>query len=79
MGYPHDPNLRGLAAVTYHPEHLAWEYDIRAVTPESGEAARVSDWHRRHGRANRRGGNVERVAAALVQPIRKQDAPSHGD
>ena len=24
MGYPRDPKLKGLAAVTYHSEHLSW-------------------------------------------------------
>ena len=66
MGYPKDPKLKGLAAVTYHPEHLPWEFDIRAVEPDSDEVPRVSDWHRRHGRANRKDGNTERVARALA-------------
>ena len=66
MGYPRDPKLRGLAAVTYEPEHLPWEFDIRAVDPDDDEVPRVSDWHRRHGRANRRDGNTERVAKALA-------------
>ena len=72
MGYPRDPKLKGLAAVTYHPEHLSWEYDIRAVMPESNETPRVSDWHRRHGRANRKDSNIERAAEAL-RPVDGQE------
>ena len=77
MGYPRDPKLKGLAAVTYHPEHLSWEYDIRAVMPESDEIPRVSDWHRRHGRANRKDGNIERAAKALVRPVHGRRGGDH--
>ena len=68
MGFPNDPNLKGLAAVTYHPEIPSWEFDIRAVPPGT-EPLEVSDWHRRYGRANRTQGNSERVAEARLTPI----------
>ena len=68
MGFPKDPNLKGLAAVTYHPEIPSWEFDIRAVPPGT-EPLEVSDWHRRYGRANRKEGNSERVAEARLTPI----------
>ena len=51
MPFPHDPKLRGLAAALFHSDIPPWEYDIRAVPPGT-EPLRVSDWHRRHGRAN---------------------------
>lgn len=69
MGYPRDPTLRGLAAATYKPECLPWEHDIRAVDPDDDAPPRIGDWHRRHGRANRRDGNTARVAAALAPRI----------
>ena len=68
MGFPKDPNLKGLAAVTYHPEIPSWEFDIRAVPPGT-EPLEVSDWHRRHGRANRAQSNSERVAEERLKPI----------
>jgi len=77
MGYPADPKLKGLAAVTYQPEHLAWLYDIRAVDAESDETPRVSDWHRRHGRANAKDRNIERAAEAGVAPVRSTRRVGH--
>ena len=68
MGFPKDPNLKGLAAVTFHSDIPPWEFDIRAVPPGT-EPLEVSDWHRRHGRANRTGNNSERVAEARLAPI----------
>ena len=63
MGFPKDPTLKGLAAVCYRPEAVPWEHDIRAVLPESDEVPRVSDWHRRHGRAHNKARSIERAAA----------------
>ena len=40
--------------------------------PESDEIPRVGDWHQRHGRANRKDGNIERAAKALVRPVQGQ-------
>ena len=80
MGYPRDPKPKGLAAVTHHPGSLPWEFDIRAVEPDSGEATRVGDWHRRHGRANHKDGNTERVARALApRPRRCHEEPGRRD
>lgn len=68
MGFPKDPNLKGLAAVTFHSDIPPWEFDIRAVPPGT-EPLEVSDWHRRHGRANRVHKNSERAAEARLTPI----------
>ena len=68
MGFPKDPNPKGLAAVTFHSDIPPWEFDIRAVPPGT-EPLEVSDWHRRHGRANRTGNNGERAAEARLAPI----------
>lgn len=67
MGFPRDPNLKGLAAVTYHSVP-SWEFDIRAVPPGT-DPLEVSDWHRRHGRANRTENNSGRTAKAWLTPI----------
>jgi len=69
MGFPKDPKLKGLAAVCYRPEAVPWEHDIRAVLPESDEVPRVSDWHRRHGRAHNKARSIERAAEARVSPV----------
>ena len=42
MGFPKDPNLKGLAAVTFHSDIPPWEFDIRAVPPGT-EPLEVSD------------------------------------
>lgn len=68
MGYPNDPKLKGLAAVVYRSDIPPWEFDIRAVPPGT-EPLEISDWHRRHGRANRKDGNIERAAEALIEPV----------
>ena len=70
MPFPHDPKLRGLAAALFHSDIPPWEYDIRAVPPGT-EPLRVSDWHRRHGRANNESGSMERVAEARIRPVTK--------
>lgn len=74
MGFPKDPKLKGLAAVTYHSEIPPWEFDIRAVPPGT-EPLEVSDWHRRHGRANATTPSMERIAEARVAPVPKR--PPH--
>ena len=66
MGYPIGSNKRGLARATYEPEHLPWEFDIRAVPPGQ-DPVKVSDWHRRHGRANNRDRNIDRAAQGLAE------------
>ena len=68
MGYPVDSNKRGLARVTYEPETVPWEFDIRAVPPGE-DVHEVSDWHRRRGRANNRDGNIDRAAEALAEAL----------
>ena len=68
MGYPVDSNKRGLARVTYEPETVPWEFDIRAVPPGE-DVLEVSDWHRRRGRANNRDGNIDRAAEALAEAL----------
>ena len=68
MGYPIGSDKRGLARVTYEPETVPWEFDIRAVPPGE-DVLEVSDWHRRHGRANSRDGNVDRAAEALAEAM----------
>ena len=70
MPFPHDPKLRGLAAAMFHSDIPPWEYDIRAVPPGT-EPLRVSDWHRRHGRANNESGSMERTAEARIKPVTK--------
>ena len=71
MPFPKDPNLKGLAAVIYHSEVPPWEFDIRAVPPGT-EPLEVSDWHRRHGRANATVPNMDRIAQARVAPVPKR-------
>lgn len=68
MGFPNDPKLRGLAAVTYHSEELPWEFDIAAVPPGE-DCVEISDWYRRYGRANTRRGNTAAAAAAGIDPV----------
>ena len=68
MGFPRDPNLKGLAAVTFHSDVPSWEFDIRAVPPGT-DPLEISDWHRRHGRANRTENNSERAAEARLAPV----------
>lgn len=70
MGFPKDPNLKGLAAVTFHSDIPSWEFDIRAVPPGT-EPLEVSDWHRRYGRANQTGNSSERAAKARLAPIER--------
>ena len=77
MGFPNDPKLRGLAAVTYHVEKPPWEFDIAAVPPGE-ECVEISDWHRRHGRANTKGGNTAAAAAAGIDPVPVLDEPRDG-
>ena len=68
MGYPIGSDKRGLARVTYESETVPWEFDIRAVPPGE-DVLEVSDWHRRHGRANNRDGNIDRAAEALAETL----------
>ena len=68
MGYPIGSNKRGLARVTYEPETVPWEFDIRAVPPGE-DVFEVSDWHRRRGRANNRDGNIDKAAEALAEAL----------
>lgn len=68
MGYPIGSNKRGLARVTFEPETVPWEFDIRAVPPGE-DPLEISDWHRRHGRANNRDGNIDRAADALADTL----------
>ena len=70
MPFPYDPKLRGLAAAMFHSDIPPWEFDIRAVPPGT-EPLRVSDWHRRHGRANYESGSMERTADARIKPVTK--------
>ena len=76
VGFPNDPKLRGLAAVTYHMEKPPWEFDIVAVPPGE-ECVEISDWHRRHGRANTKGGNTAAAAEAGIDPLPTRDEPGH--
>ena len=71
MPFPKDPKLRGLAAAMFHSDIPPWEYDIRAVPPGT-EPLRVSDWHRRHGRAHNESGSMERIAEARIKPVTKR-------
>ena len=77
MGYPNDPTLKGLAAVVYRSEIPPWEFDIKAVPPGT-EPLEISDWHRRHGRANRKDRNIERAAETLIEPIAPRRDPDLG-
>lgn len=45
----------------YHSEVPPWEFDIRAVPP-GNEPPEVSDWHRRHCRANATTPSMGRIA-----------------
>ena len=76
MGYPIGSDKRGLARVTYEPETVPWEFDIRAVPPGQ-DVLEVSDWHRRRGRANNRDGNIDRAAEALAEAM--SDRPRRSD
>lgn len=67
MGYPKDPKLSGLAAVTFHPDIPSWEFDI-AATPPGEDCTEISDWHRRHGWGANKGGHVADAARALIDP-----------
>ena len=75
MGYPVNSNKRGLARVTFEPETIPWEFDIRAVPPGEDQLE-VSDWHRRHGCANNREGNIDRAASALADALSSVEQPS---
>ena len=81
MGYPVGANLRGLARATFQSDIPPWEYDIRAVAPGT-DPVQISDWHRRHGRANNENRNIERAAEVLAEslPERKPvtKAPGRG-
>ena len=66
MGYPIGSNLRGLARATFQSDIPPWEFDIRAVPPGT-DPVQISDWHRRHGRANNADRNIERAAEALAE------------
>ena len=68
MGYPKDPKLKGLAAVTYHPDEPSWEFDIAAVPPGE-DCTEISDWHRRHGWANKKGDNLADAARAGIDSV----------
>ena len=68
-GYPNDPELRGLAAVTFHSDTPPWEFDICTVA-EGHEPLPVSDWHSRYGRASRKNDSSGKAAKALIPPSR---------
>ena len=68
MGYPIGSNLRGLARATFQSDIPPWEFDIRAVPPGT-DPVQISDWHRRHGRANNEDRNIERAAEALAESL----------
>ena len=68
MGYPNDPKLTGLAAVIYHADEPSWEFDIAAVPPGE-DCTEISDWHRRHGWANDKEGNLANAARAGIDPV----------
>ena len=71
MGYPKDPNLKGLAAAVFHLESEPWEHGIRAVRP-GDDPQEVSDWHRRHGRAVDPDGSIKRAAEARIKPFSRE-------
>ena len=75
MGYPNNPKLKGLAAVMYHPEEPSWEFDIVAVPPGE-DCTEISDWYRRHGRANDKDGNLAEAARAGIDPVPLPDGPT---
>lgn len=78
MGYPNDPKLTGLAAVTFHPEEPSWEFDIAAVPPGE-DCTEISDWRRRHGWANDKGGNLADAARAGIDPVPLPVGPAGRD
>ena len=81
MGYPIGSNLRGLARATFHSDIPPWEYDIRAV-PRGTDPVQISDWHRRHGRANDKNRSIERAAEVLAESLPEREpftkAPGRG-
>ena len=54
-----------------------WEFDQRAVEPGQ-DVLTISDWHKRHGRANNKDGNIDKAAAEVVRPVRPRAALRHG-
>ena len=71
MGYPVDSDKTGLARATYEAEHDAREFDIRPP-PLGEDVVEVSDWRKRHPRANNRGGNIDRAAQAVADMLRER-------
>ena len=65
--HPTDPRIKGLAAALLESDIPPWEFDIRAVPPGT-DPPEVSDWHRRHGRANNRDRNIDKAAEELIDP-----------
>ena len=74
--HPTDPRIKGLAAALLESDIPPWEFDIRAVPP-GADPPEVSDWHRRHGRANNRGGNIDKAAEELIDPVPLRSERSH--
>ena len=66
--HPTDPRIKGLAAALLESDVPPWEFDLRAVEPGT-DPPEVSDWHRRHGRANNQDGNIDRAAKELIDPV----------
>ena len=66
--HPTDPRIKGLAAALLESDIRCWEFDQRAVEPGTAPPE-VSDWHRRHGRANNRHGNIDQAAKELIDPV----------
>lgn len=74
--HPTDPRLKGLAAALLETDIPDWEFDLRAVEPGT-DPPEVSDWHRRHGRANNRDGNINKAAKELIDPVPLRTERSH--
>ena len=63
-----DPNARGLAAALATSDIPPWGFDQRAVEPGE-DVLFISDWHKRHGWANNKDGNIDQATAELVDPV----------
>ena len=74
--HPTDPRIKGLAAALLETDIPDWEFDLRAVEPGT-DPPEVSDWHRRHGRANNRDGNINKAAKELIDPVPLRTERSH--
>ena len=66
--HPTDPRIKGLAAALLESDIPCWEFDQRAVEPGT-DPPPVSDWHRRHGRANNRDENIDKAASELIDRV----------